>query len=188
MHRTAEPQDRSVRFEALFRAEYAAVAGYIGRRAEADFVDDLVDEVFLVAWRRLERVPAEPRTWLLTVARNVLGTHIRGARRSPDGHIVTAPIEYKTTPFKKTPARLDGAQAAALISVAHVGDEPGKEIFLQTGQISSGSLALAYSLHHGQLVASGAVLGYGGDGGTSANFQCLAGSPSRLVQHNYELI
>jgi len=70
------------RFEALFRAEYPAVAVYIGRRAEPDVVDDLVNEVFLVAWRRLDRVPPEPRAWLLAVARNVIGTHIRGARRS----------------------------------------------------------------------------------------------------------
>jgi DNA-directed RNA polymerase specialized sigma24 family protein len=34
--------------------------------------------VFLVAWRRLELVPADPQAWLLTVARNVLGTQIHG--------------------------------------------------------------------------------------------------------------
>lgn len=82
MQRAAEPEDRSARFEALFRAHYPAVSGYVRRRAEADLVDDLVADVFLVAWRRLEQVPAEPRPWLLGVARNVLGTHIRGARRS----------------------------------------------------------------------------------------------------------
>lgn len=74
--------DRSTIFERLFRAEYQAVADYIARRAEPDVVDDLVDDVFLVAWRRLEQVPRDSRPWLLTVARNVVGTHIRGARRS----------------------------------------------------------------------------------------------------------
>jgi hypothetical protein len=106
---------------------------------------------------------------------------------SPDGHIVTAPVEYMTTPFNKTPAQLEKAQASALISVAHVSDEPGKVIFLQTEQISSGTNALAYSLYHGRLVSSGVVLGYRGDGGTRASFQCLAGNPPQLVQHNYEL-
>jgi hypothetical protein len=107
---------------------------------------------------------------------------------SPDGHVITTPIAYMTTPFDKTPAQLQKAGAAALISVAHVSDEPGKEIFLQTGQISSGSIALAYSLYHGRLVASGVVLAYGGDGGTRANFQCLTGNPPRLIQHRYELV
>ena len=60
---------------------YAVVAGYFARRAEPDAVDDLIDDVFLVAWRRLDQVPAEARPWLLAVARNVLGTCIRGQRR-----------------------------------------------------------------------------------------------------------
>ena len=107
---------------------------------------------------------------------------------TPDGHVVTAPVEYMTTPFNTTPAQLVKAQASALISVAHVSDEPGKVIFLQTGEISSGTNALAYTLYHGRLVSSGVVLGYRGDGGTRASFQCLAGNPPRLVQHNYELI
>lgn len=103
------------------------------------------------------------------------------------GRVITAPIEYMITPFHKTSAQLEKAQASVLISVAHVSDEPGKEIFLQTGQISSGTDALAYTLYHGRLVSSGVVLGYRGDGVTKATFQCLAGNPPRLVQYNYEL-
>jgi RNA polymerase sigma-70 factor (ECF subfamily) len=70
-----------VRFELLFRDHYGAVAAYVARRASPDAVEDVVDDVFLVAWRRLEVVPADALPWLLAVARNVLGTHIRGARR-----------------------------------------------------------------------------------------------------------
>jgi RNA polymerase sigma-70 factor (ECF subfamily) len=77
----ADRDDQTARFEQLFRAQYATVAGYVARRAEPDLRDDLVNEVFLVAWRRFDRVPDNPRPWLLAVARNVLGTHIRGARR-----------------------------------------------------------------------------------------------------------
>jgi hypothetical protein len=107
---------------------------------------------------------------------------------SPNGHVITTPIEYRTTPFKKVPAQLQKAQAAALISVAHVSDLPGKEIFIQTGEISSGTLALAYSLFHGRLVSSGVLLGYGGDSGTQNGFKCLPGNPPRVVTHNYQLI
>jgi hypothetical protein len=106
---------------------------------------------------------------------------------SADGHVSTAPIEYRTTPFNKSPAQIDKADAAAIISVAHVGDEPGKEIFLQVQQISSGSTVVAYSLYRGRLIPSGVVLGYRGDGGTRASFQCPSGRPPRLIQHSYEL-
>ena len=106
---------------------------------------------------------------------------------SADGHMSTAPIDYGTTPFNNTPAQLEKANAAALISVAHVGEEPGKEIFLQIQQISSGSTVVAYSLYRGRLIASGVVLGYGGDGGTRASFQCLSGNPPEIIQHTYEL-
>jgi RNA polymerase sigma factor (sigma-70 family) len=40
-----------------------------------------VAETFLTAWRRLGDVPAEPRPWLLGVARRVLANQRRGARR-----------------------------------------------------------------------------------------------------------
>jgi RNA polymerase sigma-70 factor (ECF subfamily) len=101
------------RFEALFRAEYRAVADYIGRRAEPDVVDDLVNEVFLVAWRRLERLPTEPRAWLLAVARNTIGTHIRGARRSRALAVRLAATEVDWT---QPPPKLDGGEVAAALA------------------------------------------------------------------------
>ncbi len=106
---------------------------------------------------------------------------------SPDGGVTTAPIEYRTAPVNNSPARLKKAAASSLISVAHVSDERGSQIFLQTGQISSGSIALAYSVYHGRLVPSGVLLGYDGDSATQAGFQCLPGNPPGLVQRDYEL-
>jgi len=60
-------------------------------------VDDLVNEVFLVAWRRFDQIPQDPRPWLLGVARNVLGTHIRGARRARALHDLLASMEVRWT-------------------------------------------------------------------------------------------
>jgi RNA polymerase sigma-70 factor (ECF subfamily) len=69
------------RMEALFRRHYREVAAYVRRRAEPDLVEDVVAETFLVAWRRLDRVPAEARPWLLAVARKTLATQRRSLAR-----------------------------------------------------------------------------------------------------------
>jgi RNA polymerase sigma factor (sigma-70 family) len=69
------------RLETLFRRHYVDVARYVRRRAEPDFVEDVVAETFLVAWRRLDDIPAEARPWLLGVARRTLATQRRSATR-----------------------------------------------------------------------------------------------------------
>ncbi|MGH8873921.1 MAG: RNA polymerase sigma factor [Acidimicrobiia bacterium] len=62
--------DREVAFRRLWMDHYRHTA-YARRRVTAEEVDDVVAEVFLVAWRRLEQVPtgdgAQP--WLYGVAR-----------------------------------------------------------------------------------------------------------------------
>ena len=72
------------RFELLFDRHRRAVLGYALRRVEqpADAADVLA-ETFLVAWRRLDDVPAGSAAlpWLLAVARRVLANQRRGARR-----------------------------------------------------------------------------------------------------------
>ncbi|MFI5052198.1 MAG: RNA polymerase sigma factor [Acidimicrobiales bacterium] len=63
-----------------------AVGAYLRRRlyplVEAD-LDDLVEEVLLVAWRRLDDVPADATIpWMIGVARNVLRNAQRKRRRA----------------------------------------------------------------------------------------------------------
>ena len=55
---------RDGRFEALFRANYAAVRGYALRRARREEAQDVVAETFLVAWRRFDEVPVDALPWL----------------------------------------------------------------------------------------------------------------------------
>ncbi len=73
--------ERRVRFELLYGEHAPAVKAYILRRAQASVADDLVAEVFMVCWRRLDELPAESLPWLLGVARRVLSTQRRGERR-----------------------------------------------------------------------------------------------------------
>lgn len=82
------PRDRShggasriARLEALVEEHHEAVLRYVSRRAPRDNVDDVLADTFLVAWRRLDDVPENARPWLMGVARNVIATQARGARR-----------------------------------------------------------------------------------------------------------
>jgi RNA polymerase sigma factor (sigma-70 family) len=75
--------DEATRFRALFEAHYPRVRRFAHHRAltEAD-ADDLVSEVFTVAWRRLDDVPHDDALpWLLVVATNVWRNQARSARR-----------------------------------------------------------------------------------------------------------
>lgn len=68
-------------FEHLVRAHHARVRAYLLRRAP-ELADDLVSEVFLVAWRRSAQIPrGREEAWLYGVARRVLANAERGDRR-----------------------------------------------------------------------------------------------------------
>jgi RNA polymerase sigma-70 factor (ECF subfamily) len=75
--------DAVARFRALFEAHHAAVRRYAFHRGiPAADADDLVAEVFAVAWRRRDDVPADDALpWLLAVAGNVRRNQARSARR-----------------------------------------------------------------------------------------------------------
>lgn len=99
----------------------------------------------------------------------------------PDGAAVSTPVSYAWAPGKYS-----SPGSAAIITVAHVNDDPGDEVFVQVGQTSSGSNAIAYGFYHGRLVPSGVMLGFGGDSGSQGRFDCLPGNPPRLVQRIFE--
>lgn len=69
-------------FEDLFRRTRIDLLRYLTRRTRSpEEAADLLAETYLVAWRRLEAIPAgdEARLWLFGVARNLLK---KGASRS----------------------------------------------------------------------------------------------------------
>jgi hypothetical protein len=70
-----------IRFELLFRDHAGAVRAYAARRSSLDDADDVVAEVFLIAWRRIDDLPDDPLPWLLGVARRVLANRRRGEVR-----------------------------------------------------------------------------------------------------------
>jgi RNA polymerase sigma-70 factor, ECF subfamily len=73
--------ERQERFRVLYRANYGRVLAYALRRSAPEVAHDVVADTFLVAWRRLDRVPVDPLPWLLGVARKTLATHRRSEQR-----------------------------------------------------------------------------------------------------------
>jgi RNA polymerase sigma-70 factor (ECF subfamily) len=75
--------ERAARFESLYLARYSDIAGYVRRRVSDHDADDVIANVFAVAWRRIDQVPAPPgdRLWLFTVARNSVADHERSWQR-----------------------------------------------------------------------------------------------------------
>jgi RNA polymerase sigma-70 factor, ECF subfamily len=71
---------REERFTRLYEEHFDPVRRYVWRR-EPGMWEDVVSETFLVAWRRLDDVPADARPWLIGVARNVRLNAHRSARR-----------------------------------------------------------------------------------------------------------
>lgn len=57
------------------------VYGYVRRNCDEAECDDVIAEVFLVAWRRWGQVPADPMPWLLATARRTLANHWRSRNR-----------------------------------------------------------------------------------------------------------
>ncbi|MDX6481862.1 MAG: hypothetical protein QOG85_2372 [Gaiellaceae bacterium] len=73
--------DDRERFERIYRENFRAVLRFAALRIDPERAKDVVAETFLVAWRRLDDVPAEPRAWLLGVARKVVADQFRSQTR-----------------------------------------------------------------------------------------------------------
>jgi RNA polymerase sigma-70 factor (ECF subfamily) len=70
-----------VGYERMFAATYGEVRGYVARRAPRAEIEDVLSEVYLVAWRRFESVTGDPLPWLYGIARRVLANQMRSDRR-----------------------------------------------------------------------------------------------------------
>ena len=73
--------DDETRFGALWDAHRNAVWAYAARRVGPDRAADVVHETFLVAWQRLDDVPATAAPWLIAVARHTILHERRGTAR-----------------------------------------------------------------------------------------------------------
>jgi RNA polymerase sigma-70 factor (ECF subfamily) len=68
-------------FVELYESAYGDVLRYTRRRVDEEAARDVAAETFLVAWRRMHVIPADPLPWLYGVARGVLANEFRRSWR-----------------------------------------------------------------------------------------------------------
>ena len=107
------------RFTATFHEHHRRVFAYAVGRAGREHADDVVAETFLVAWRRLADVPANPLPWLLGVARNVVHERYRDQVRQS---AVAAELRAWVREAEDDVAEHVAGRAAVLVALAALGD------------------------------------------------------------------
>jgi RNA polymerase sigma-70 factor (ECF subfamily) len=79
---TAPAADRRADFEQLFTTVYEPLQRFLRRRTDPATAEDVLGDVLLVLWRRIDDVPPDaPLAWAYGVARGCLANAVRGAGR-----------------------------------------------------------------------------------------------------------
>lgn len=73
---------RRARFEALVGSAYPPLQRYLRRRTDPATADDVLGDVLLVMWRRVDEIPADAELpWCYGVARGCLANAVRSDQR-----------------------------------------------------------------------------------------------------------
>lgn len=98
--------EREQRFRHIHDSAYLDLLRFVRRRVHPTHAEDIVGDVMLVAWRRLDDVPTElsdARAWLFGVARKTP----QNARRREDRHeAIAVRLTPRSVTFPWTPARI----------------------------------------------------------------------------------
>jgi RNA polymerase sigma-70 factor, ECF subfamily len=121
-------------FRSVFEATYEDLLRFVERRVPPLAAEDVVAEVFLVAWRRLSDVPAVPeeaRAWLFAVAQRSLANQRRG-----DARRLSLQVRIGQQAPAETISEDHSAAVAARVDLAHAWSRlsPGdQEVLTLTG-------------------------------------------------------
>ena len=133
-----DPASREARFENLYRSTATDLLAFLTRRAsDPEEATDILAEVYLVAWRRLDKVPTDEgaRLWLFGVARKLLLRSNRQLRSHQDlvrgitaelfaGTGRQEPDDEFTDRVRASVRKLPRAQREALLLTAWEGLKP----------------------------------------------------------------
>jgi RNA polymerase sigma-70 factor (ECF subfamily) len=95
------------RFDELWSKYAGSIYAYAARRVGRVDADEIVAEVFAVAWRRINDVPEHPLPWLYGVGRNVIREHYRSAQRRARLQETLDQQWMTASGFDQTPAVLE---------------------------------------------------------------------------------
>ena len=119
-------QHREERFRALYDAVYVDLLRFARRRVHPTHAEDVVGDVMLVAWRRLDDVPADPsaaRAWLFGVAHKTLQNARRREGRQDAVAVRLAETAPTSTHANQSPEavanKVDIAAAWPRLSAVH---------------------------------------------------------------------
>jgi RNA polymerase sigma-70 factor (ECF subfamily) len=120
------PPEREQRFREIYDAAYVDLLRFVRRRVHATHAEDVVGDVMLVAWRRLDEVPADlssARAWLFGVARKTIQNSRRRDNRHEAVAVRLAGVRHSYADTDQHPdivgQRIDIAAAWPLLSPLH---------------------------------------------------------------------
>ncbi|PVG81111.1 RNA polymerase subunit sigma-70 [Nocardioides gansuensis] len=126
-HTDNGPPGREQAFRRLYEATYADLLRFIERRVHPTHAEDVLADVFLVAWRRIDDVPRphdEARAWLFGVAHRTLRSQHRSGERHRAVAVRIADAQLRGPDLAGpepdlVAARLDLAEAWRRLSAVH---------------------------------------------------------------------
>ncbi len=134
----------------IFVSHFDAVTGYALRRASPADAADVVAETMLIAWRRIDEVPAEPATrpWLLGVARRVLANRRRSdQRQSKLSERLARDLEVLRATVAPDPAEGTVEQVRLQAALSRLTADDRELILMSAWEgLSSSELALAFDI------------------------------------------
>ncbi len=119
-------REREQRFREIYDSVYVDLLRFVRRRVHPTHAEDVVGEVMLVAWRRLDDVPADlsaARAWLFGVARKTLQNTRRRDSRQDAVAVRLAEVRHGPADAGQHPDlvahRVDIVAAWPLLSAVH---------------------------------------------------------------------
>jgi RNA polymerase sigma factor (sigma-70 family) len=140
-------------FERLFWRYGTSIHAYLSRRAGRQEADDLLEEVWVRAFRSQDRYDARlsAPAWLYGIARNVLLGHFRAQGSCPNGHLDRREVAGSDV-WGDVDDRLDaGRTASALAEALATLSEGDREVLLLVAweQLTPGEVAAVLNIPQG---------------------------------------